>query len=57
MEINLHFLDKLYEDLKVEFRNIEKKDFSSFEGLSQCKTRKGCFVYGKLVTVIKLLEE
>ena len=57
MEVNQNYLTKLYEDLKIEFKNIEKKDFASFVGLSQCKTRRGCFVYGKLVTVIKLLEE
>lgn len=57
MQVNESYLTKLYEDLKIEFKNTEKKDFSSFQGLSQCKTRKGCFVYGKLVTVVKLLED
>tara|TARA_Y100000401_G_C8221799_1_gene173692 strand:- start:130 stop:309 length:180 start_codon:yes stop_codon:yes gene_type:complete len=57
MQIKNQTLWKNYEEAKAEFLSVEKKVFSHQEGLSQCKTRKGCFAYGKILTWIKLIEE
>ena len=54
--IKIETINKYYEDLKKEFQIIENKEFSHIEGLRQCKTRKGCFVYGKLIMTIELLD-
>ena len=54
--IKIETINKYYEDLKKEFQILENKEFSHIEGLRQCKTRKGCFVYGKLIMAIHLLD-
>ena len=54
--IKIETINKYYEDLKKEFQITENKEFSHIEGLQQCKTRKGCFVYGKLIMAIELLD-
>ena len=43
--------------LKDEFKSYESKDYDFQDGLSQCKTRKGCFVYGKIIMVEQILDK
>ena len=54
--IKIETINKYYEDLKKEFQIIENKEFSHIEGLRQFKNRKCCFVYGKLIMAIELLD-
>jgi hypothetical protein len=54
------FHDKIYnyhQILKDEFKSYELKDYDFQEGLSQCNTRKGCFVFGKIRMVEQILDK
>ena len=42
--------------LKDEFKSYESKDYDFQDGLSQCKTRKGCFTFGKIKMVEQILD-
>ena len=46
-----------YQILKDEFKSYELKEYDFQDGLSQCKTRKGCFVYGKIVMAEEILDK
>ena len=52
-----HKLEDYFEILKDEFKSYELKDYDFQEGLSQCNTRKGCFVVGKIVMVEQILDK
>ena len=50
-------LEDYLEILKNEFKSYELKDYDFQRGLSQCNTRKGCFVVGKIVMVEQILDK
>ena len=52
-----HKLEDYLESLKNEFKSNELKDYDFQRGLSQCNTRKGCFVVGKIVMVEQILDK
>ena len=52
-----HKLEYYLDILKDEFKSYELKDYDFQDGLSQCKTRKGCFVHGKIVMVEQILDK
>ena len=52
-----HKLEDYLEILKNEFKSYELKDYDFQDGLSQCNTRKGCFVVGKIVMVEQILDK
>ena len=52
-----HKLEDYLEILKNEFKSYELKDYDFQDGLSQCNTRKGCFVFGKIRMVEQILDK
>ena len=52
-----HKLEDYLESLKNEFKSYELKDYDFQDGLSQCNTRKGCFVFGKIRMVEQILDK
>ena len=52
-----HKLEDYLESLKNEFKSYELKDYNFQDGLSQCNTRKGCFVFGKIRMVEQILDK
>ena len=52
-----HKLEEYLEILKNEFKSYELKDYDFQDGLSQCNTRKGCFVVGKIRMVEQILDK
>ena len=52
-----HKLEDYLESLRNEFKSYELKDYDFQEGLSQCNTRKGCFVFGKIRMVEQILDK